>query len=375
MKIGLLCDQGCEAFVASEVKRLVKKEATCGNGFLTAELSPEEMALLNYKSQTIHRLIAVITTGEIASPEDILSAKESLLTFDFSPFRNSDGTFRVSCERHGEHSFQGREIEESLGALLHDEKSFPVNLDKPDMDLWCKVVDTRFILGIDLTGRDLGKREYRAFHTRKSLRATVGAAALFAAGFSGETLVDPFSIDGLLPVEAAMIATATPVQKYKKEFSFMTMPFATKTVWEEFFAKEDAKITQEAAITGFSPQVKTLKMARSNAKLAGVDKALTLTKCEVSWLDTKFEEGGVDVIVTVPPASGKNTPLKEVEKLQDDLFYQAKYALSKKGRLLLITDKRAEFLNPAQRHKFTLKEETDIMMGGSPMKFLKFEKA
>jgi 23S rRNA G2445 N2-methylase RlmL len=60
MKIGLLCDQGCEAFVASEVKRLVKKEATCGNGFLTAELSPEEMALLNYKSQTIHRLIAVI---------------------------------------------------------------------------------------------------------------------------------------------------------------------------------------------------------------------------------------------------------------------------------------------------------------------------
>ncbi len=373
MKIAVLCDPGCEDIAALEVKELIKKTATKKKGYVVAECSTEQAAFLCYRSQCASRILAVITEGKIAKPQDTIKNKKIILDFDYSLFLKD--TFRATCERHGSHKWQAREVEEEIGALLHTEKKLKVDLEDADMDLWCKVTGEHYVVGVDLCGRDLGKREYKAFHTRRSLRGTIAYAAVRAAGFSGtETLVDPFSLDGGIPIEAAMFATQLPVQKYKKDFAFTSMPFAKDTDWDAFFAKEDEKATKETKITGFAPQVRTLKMARGNAKLAGVDKAFTITKCEVNWLDTKFKEGEVDMIVTLPPCSGKNTPLKDVEKIQDDLFYQCRYVLKQGGTVLLIAEKKAEFLNAAQRHKFKLQKEKEVHMGGTALLFLVFGK-
>lgn len=375
MDIALLCDPGCEAYASQEAKRLLSKEAEPGRGYVIIRgCSPDEIALLSYRSQTAGRILALIAAGAVADPDDLLAQKGLLLCFDYAPFLPPGGTFRVTCDRHGEHDWQAREAEELLGALLHEEKGFPVDLNAPAMGLWCRVVDDAYVIGIDLSGRDLGKREYRAFHTRRSLRCTVAFSALAAAGFTGrERLVDPFTTDGSIVIEAGLLATGTPVQKYRKEFAFLTMPFANGRDWDAFFAGTEAASGQ-GAVTGFSPQVRVLKMARGNAKLAGVEKAVALTKVEVNWLDTKFDEKSIDCVVTVPPASGKNTPLKDVEKLQDDLFYQSRFVLKPKGKLLLVTEKKAEFLNAAQRHGFALLTENQVRMGGTTLLFLAFGK-
>jgi 23S rRNA G2445 N2-methylase RlmL len=375
MDIALLCDPGCEAVAALEVKELVGKDATAGKGYVTAsDCTAEDIATLNYRSQSASRVIAVIVEGKISEPEDIVKEKAKVLDVDYSLFMPADGAFKVSAERHGEHAWQAHEVEEELGGLLHVDGKLKVDLDAPDMEVRVKIVDDSYVIGVDLTGRDLGKREYKAFHTRKSLRATIAYAAVRMAGYDGtQKLVDPFTTDAAIPIEASLFATKTPVQQFNKDFDFCEMPFA-KQDWEAFFTGLDGEATDKADVTGFAPQVRTLKMGRGNAKLAGVDKAFTLTKVEVNWLDTKFDKESVGLIVTVPPSSGKNTPLKDVEKLQDDLFYQARYALKQEGVVLLITEKKAEFLNAAQRHKFSMKEEKEVSMGGTTLKFLVFRK-
>ncbi len=371
LRLALLCDQGCEPEAALEAKELTGRAARNGKGYVVLDgCTPDDVAALCYRSQAAARVLAFIAEGKIAEPDDLLQAEETILGFDYSPYLKHGGTFRATCERLGDHSFQAQEIELLLGGLLYEEKHYPVNLAKPDMTLFCAIDHDAYVIGIDLAGRDLAKREYRAFHTRRSLRASVAYAAVRAAGYTGkETLLDPFMAEGSLVIEAAVFGSGTSPQRFRKEFAFLAMPFAASREWT--FPDSQPKKTN---VTGFAPMVSMLKMTRANAKLAGVIDSFSLTKCEIEWLDTKLEKGSVDLIVTVPPQSGKSTPPKDVEKRQDDLFHQAKYALGKKGMVLLVTEKKAELLNPAERHGFSLLEEREAWMGEKKLLFLAFGK-
>jgi len=377
MDIVVLCDPGCEGVATRDVEELLHKVSDPRHGFvIVRDCSPEEMALLSYRSQAASRILAYIADGELEGVDDILASKEALLAFDYAPFLPKKGSFRVRCERHGDHAFSAKEVEETLGGVLHEEKQFMVKLAVPDVTVWCAIMDECYVLGIDLSGRDLGKRTYRVFHTRRSLRGTIAYAAVRSANHTGkERMVDPFCTDGALAIEAALFVTRTPVQKFTKEYFFTEMPFAKEKDWDAFFEAEDKQGGKmDANLTAFASSVHGVKKTRGNAKLAGVDKSFTVTKASVDWLDTKLGESSVDLVVTQPPCSGKNTPLKDVEKLQDDLFYQCRYVLKPTGTVLLVAEKKAEFLNAAERHSFSLKEEKEVHMGGTVLKFLVFGK-
>ena len=369
----LLCDSGCEEYAVSEAKELLKKTAIMRNSYiLIPDCSTYDAAILCYRSQLAARVLVLIAEGTMSKPDDIRT--QEFLEFNYKDFLKENGSFRVECERTGEHTFQSPDVEMLLGKEL-EAKGMHVELKRPDMTIYCRIKNDTYVLGVDLAGRDLGKRDYKVFHTRQSMRGTTMYAALKAIGYARtNVLVDPCSIDGTIAIEAALYATRRSPQRFRKDFSFLTMPSFKETDWNHFFTEQDGVVAEKTSITGFSPLLRGLKMARQNAKLAGVEDAVTLTRCELSWLDTKLEKGSVDIFVTIPPSSGKANPLKDVEKLQDDLFHQADYSLKRKGIVLLVAEKKAEFLNAAERHGFMLSDEKKVWMGGKELLFLKFLK-
>lgn len=386
--IGLLCEPGCESITALEVKELVNKEGVLGKGYIkVGNCTLEEITILCQLSQSASRVLSLIAEGEITTIESLKTIKEKVLEFDFSPFLSPKGKFGVTCKRLGEHPFQAHEIEVVVGEWLYEEKGLKVELRKPDMELFCQVIDDSIVLGVDLTGRDLGKRDYRIFNTRRSLRATTAYCAIRSTGYKGtgeELLINPLMIDGSFLIEAALFANKKSSQYLKDPFSFQKMPFNTnneknpKNLIDSTYSNlsEPSKKTKvNKRLMGFAPAVPLLKRVRAVAKLAGVLDYLELTKREVSWLDTKFEKESVDLIVAQPPISGKKTPLKIIEPKQDELFYQARYVLKQNGKMLLVSEKKTELLNPATHHKFKLSEEKEVRMGGRKLKFLTFIKS
>lgn len=352
MKIAVVCDGQAEQFVVEEIKRILGKDAEAHQGFALVEGDMNEAILLCLRSQLASRVLQYYSHGPISKPEDIAIPKPDI-----------QGTFKITCNREGTHQFQARDVQEYLGEAVH-KQGHEVSLSKPQTIIHCQVRNDTYVLGIDLAGKDLGKRPYKAFHTRTSLRATAAAAALYAGKYApGMCLVDPFANDGVIAIEAVLMAGSSP-QKYEYDFAFQRLGYEAPEI----------PPLEETQVTAFVDSLNLLKMARGNAKLSGVEKQLTLTKCEIGWLDTKFEKQTVDLIVTHPPTSGKSTPLKAIERVQDDLFYQAKYVLTPKGKVVLIAEKKAELVNPAQHHGFMLEKDHVIQVGASLLHILVFKR-
>ncbi|MBU4241938.1 MAG: hypothetical protein KKF52_01775, partial [Nanoarchaeota archaeon] len=95
-----------------------------------------------------------------------------------------------------------------------------------------------------------------------------------------------------------------------------------------------------------------------NAKLADINKQIKFSKCDLDWLDTKFDKESVDKIITVIFTSEEKDALKEFK----ELFYQADYVLNKKGKLLVATQKKDLLLKKAE--KFKLEKEVKVTIGG-----------
>ena len=58
---------------------------------------------------------------------------------------------------------------------------------------------------------------------------------------------------------------------------------------------------------------------------------------DIDWLDTKFKENSIDKIISVMPSPTHLYPLKDVEKVYKEFFYQIKFILKNNGIATIAT--------------------------------------
>ena len=122
--------------------------------------------------------------------------------------------------------------------------------------------------------------------------------------------------------------------------------------------------------------LKFLKNTQKNAKIADINKSLTLSKCSIDWLDTKFEDASIDKIVTNPPYLTEHGSKTKINRVFKDFFNQAKMILKENGTIVLITNyNSAEYLKTAaDQNNFKCEKEWDVYEGKQEMLILKFTK-
>ncbi len=183
--LALLCDTGCETQAALEVKELLKKEATLRASYVLIEgCTPADAVTLCYRSQLASRVLVLICEGALTTPEDL--PVDVISAFDYAPYQKENASFRAECDRRGEHEFQSPEIETVVADAINEKTGCRIELKRPDLFVHCQVRGENYVLGVDLAGRDLGKRDYKVFHTRQSMRGTTVYAAVREAGYTGK---------------------------------------------------------------------------------------------------------------------------------------------------------------------------------------------
>lgn len=176
-----------------------------------------------------------------------------------------------------------------------------------------------FTVGIDTTGDSLHKRGYRQSTTKAPISETLASALIMLTPWKQERiLVDPFCGSGTFAIEAAMMAANIAPGMNRSFLSQGWNNLISKKDWSETF-EEAAELVDkgiETDIQGYDIDPAAVKMARENAKRAGVEELIHLQARPVKELS---HSGKYGFIITNPPYGERLEDKKDLPKLYSEL--------------------------------------------------------
>jgi|SRR3989344_6677059 len=374
MKGLAITSKGVEETASLEIKELINADCKISECCVVFEFNKfEDLCLLCYKAQSVDRIIYLI--GSFEFREFPLEFEKFIEKKDFDEWIGKNKNFKVECVRIGKHEFKSVDAEsKATGIILEKYKNNKIkfNIKGWDIIFFICIVDNKCYFGVDFAGFELNKRAYKIYLHPNSLRGTIAYALVRASKLKKKgIMMDAFSRDGIIPIEAAFYSNDFPVNYYKKDrFAFLKLDLGVD--FEKFFRDIDRKIAKRpnSEIYAFDHLFKFVDFSRKNAKIAGVEKLLNFGRTELEWLDLKFKKESVDRIITNPPES-KNANL---DKIYNEFFYQGEYILKKNGSITIITRMPDFVKKHAERHNFVPASEKIVQSGEQPLNIILFKK-
>lgn len=368
-----ITSKGIENTAAVEIKELIGADSKIEEGCVTFDFNGiSELCLLCYKCQSADRIIYLI--GDFEFKNFFEEFEKFINKTDFNEWTDGHKKFKVECIRLGMHEFNSVDVETKAGQfILKKSKGKKIQVDMKDCELifFVYISNNKCYFGIDFCGFELYKRGYKIFTHSSSLRSTIAYALIRESGFKKkESMIDPFSRDGVIPIEAAFYANDFPASYYKKDkFAFLKLKLDID--FEKFFLDADKSIKKKkSSLYSFDHSFKYVDYSRKNAKIAGVDKQINFSRVELEWLDIKFKKESIDRAVTSPLTSKS----ADLNKIYNEFFYQCEYILKKKGTIAVISKMPDLLKNYALKHNFKILREKDVWMGEQLLKITVFEK-
>lgn len=378
MKGAIITHKGFEDIAEKEAKELIGVESEKREGAVIFNIKElENLCALAYRSQSAIKVLLLLSELEISDDfeQTKKELKKTISELNLSQWLDETTTFRTTCTRMGEHGFTSQDTATEIGAIIKDKTNKDFNYDTPDIIFHCQIEGKKGLLGIDMAGIELSKRDYRVFAHPAALKGTVAyCLARFSDYKRTTSMLDPFTKSGIIPIECALYATKKPANHYRKDsLASRHLKPLSEVDWETFFHKIDKETedTPKKQIIGMDSSMPSITAAQKNAKLAGVNKCITFTRLDLEWLDTKYSEKEIDRLITSPPEESKRMDRKTTEKIYKELFYQADYILSEKGAMGFIA-RNTEFLKEkAESYKFKTAEERKVRLGKETFSLLR----
>ncbi len=386
MKALAITSKGIEDITSKEISEIIKNtKPIIKNSCVLFDSEPIDLCTLCYKSQSITRVISLFDSFKFKDNDDFFSLiKKIIEKVSLDSWLDKDKSFRVSCTKVDNDLMSSEEINAEVGGIILDcakkkHKYEPkVNLDNPDVMFHVFISEDNCFFGIDFSGIDLSKREYKVFSHPSAIKGTVAYSLLRISGYKkDEVLLDPFTGSGTIPIEAALYSSSFSPNHFRKDrLAFLKLKCFNGTDFDKFFEDINKKATFEKKpnINAVDCQFRFVDATKKNAKIAGIDKQINFSRIETEWLDSKMDKASIDRIVTNPPAVSKNVSQKQIEKIYNEFFYQAEFILKSNGSVTLIARSEQELKKYAEKYKFKTSLEKTIWMGKEETKILVFSK-
>ena len=170
-------------------------------------------------------------------------------------------------------------------------------------------------VGIDTTGISLHKRGYREVSGKAPITETLAAALIMLTPWRKDRiLVDPFCGSGTFPIEAAMMAANIAPGMNRSFLSEKWDNLITKKNWYDVIDEANDMICDdvEVDIQGYDVDSSVIKIARRNAREAGVEHLIHFQERDVKDLNHPKKYG---FIITNPPYGERLEDKKDLPEL------------------------------------------------------------
>lgn len=170
-------------------------------------------------------------------------------------------------------------------------------------------------VGIDTTGISLHKRGYREVSGKAPITETLAAALIMLTPWRKDRiLVDPFCGSGTFPIEAAMMAANIAPGMNRSFLSEKWDNLIAKKNWYDVIDEANDMICDdvEVDIQGYDVDSSVIKIARRNAREAGVEHLIHFQERDVKDLNHPKKYG---FIITNPPYGERLEDKKDLPDL------------------------------------------------------------
>ena len=167
---------GMEDVCASEVKSLLSLDCETQPGVVYFSAPLLELCDLCYRVKSALRVLVLL--GKKQGSDIPLVAHNLASSVDVSGWLSPSVSF--ACRSPIPEL--GMELEAEVGGILQEKSKAKVDLKNPDVKIILHGTEETVLLGVDLGGDELGKRDYRIFVGSDSLRGTLAYGLLKISG-------------------------------------------------------------------------------------------------------------------------------------------------------------------------------------------------
>ena len=298
------CHFGLEAVLKREILDLGYEISKVEDGKVTFLADAQGIADANVFLRTTERILLKVAEVKAETFDELFEATKALPWERYIP---ADGKFWIAKANSVKsklfspsdiQSIMKKAIVERLKGVYNvswfpeDGASFPIRV------AFMKDVAT---IGIDTSGVSLHKRGYRQMTVKAPITETLASALIMLTPWKKDrSLVDPFCGSGTFPIEAAMMAADIAPGMNRSFLAEDWKQVVPRRCWYEAVeeAQDRVNLKIETDIQGYDIDEDMVKIARENARMAGVDKLIHFQRRGVEDLHHPKKYG---FIITNPP--------------------------------------------------------------------------
>ena len=312
------CHFGLEAVLKREILDLGYEISEVEDGRVTFYGDADAICRANIFLRTAERILLKVGSFRAVTFEELFDKTKELPWEDYIP---QNGKFWVAKAASVKSKlFSTSDIQSIMKKAMvrsmqerYSVEWFPENgASYPARVFLMKDIVT---VGIDTTGISLHKRGYREVSGKAPITETLAAALIMLTPWRKDRiLVDPFCGSGTFPIEAAMMAANIAPGMNRSFLSEKWDNLITKKNWYDVIDEANDMICDdvEVDIQGYDVDSSVIKIARRNAREAGVDHLIHFQERDVKDLNHPKKYG---FIITNPPYGERLEDKKDLPDL------------------------------------------------------------
>ena len=316
------CHFGMEAVLKRELTDLGIDITKVNDGRITYTGPVDVIARANIFLRTTERVLLQVGNFEATTFDELFEKTKSL---EWEKFIPKNGKFWVAKATSVKSKlFSPSDIQSIIKKAIVErlKKVYKTEWFKEDGESYpirVSLIKNEVSIGLDTSGESLHKRGYRKLSSKAPLTETLAAAMIMLSPWKADRiLVDPFCGSGTIPIEAAMIGANIAPGMNREFVADKWDNFIPKKVWYNAFdeAFDSVKNDVEMNIQGYDIDREMVRIARENAKLAGVDEHIHFQQKPMRELSSSKKYG---FIITNPPYGERLEDKKAMEPLYKEM--------------------------------------------------------
>ena len=329
---------GLESLTAREIRDLGYSAVTVEDGRVSFKGDENAICRCNLWLRTGERVQIKMGDFKAVTFNDLFEQTKSLPWHEILPLH---ANFPVTGHSLSSKLFSVPDCQAIIKKAIVDEMQKVYKLSRFPEDgnryrVQFNIIRDRVTLYIDTTGEGLHKRGYREDSNIAPIKETLAAGMVLLSKWrSGIGLWDPMCGSGTIVIEAAMMM-ANVAPGLKRQFAAENWGNIDKTLWQRAREEAQASIKEPVwtegqdgiILAGSDIEKKSIAIARSNAKKAGISKYTKFFQMAAKDIrpdHMRFPELGIrfpekGVLICNPPYGERLNEVKEAEAIYREIL-------------------------------------------------------